>query len=74
MKLVIYAWWDIPISGEIMKILDTSRLDDKGRVIIPKVVREALDLQVANKDSGERGSLIAFKKDDKDRIHLVRLD
>jgi len=56
-----------------MQTLDTSRLDEKGRVIIPKAIREELGLIPADKAKGERGSMVVFKKDDKGRIYIEKI-
>jgi bifunctional DNA-binding transcriptional regulator/antitoxin component of YhaV-PrlF toxin-antitoxin module len=55
-----------------MKTIDTARLDDKGRVTIPKLVKESLDLTATTKE--KPGSLIRFVDDGKGRVYIERLD
>lgn len=56
-----------------METIETSRLDDKSRVIVPKQVKEILGLSSANRAKGERGDLVVFKKDAEGRIILEKV-
>jgi len=55
-----------------MKTIDTARLDDKGRVTLPRLVKEILDLTPTTKE--KPGSLIRFVDDGKGRVYIERLD
>jgi bifunctional DNA-binding transcriptional regulator/antitoxin component of YhaV-PrlF toxin-antitoxin module len=52
--------------------IDTARMDERSRIAIPKLVKDALDLTPSSKDAP--GSLIAFKKDEDGRVFIERLD
>ncbi len=56
-----------------MELIEVMRLDNKGRVIVPKEVREILDIHAADRKKDIRGSLVAFKADGK-RIILEKVE